>query len=368
MDLVYRSPKDEPMHRANPLILTALLAGFTAACRDDSPDPTGPAPGSGQAAVAAAAPIYSVKNLGTLGGLRSAANAINNVGQTVGWADTRAGKTHAFIYQSGAMKDLGALAGGVSVAYDINDAGVVVGYSTLLSGAERAVRWQNGTKKNLGTLGGRNSQATAINESGVIVGWSETRSGDTHAFIYQNGVMKDIGTLGGKESRAWGINKAGKVVGGSRTASGKLHAFAWINGRFQDLGDNGTEFGVATAINSGRIVGEFGPPPDAEGGDLELVRPFIYAGGVYKVFNTRHPTSHAHDVNPDGIVVGGDEEVQADDNPSDAWVRQSGGTLQVLPELADGLASAQGINSFGTIVGYSEAADGWHKAVIWRPQ
>jgi probable HAF family extracellular repeat protein len=256
----------------------------------------------------------------------------------------------------------------VSAAYDINDAGVVVGYSTLLSGAERAVRWQNGTKKNLGTLGGKNSQATGINDAGVIVGWSDTRSGDTHAFVYQNGVMKDIGTLGGKESHAWGINKAGKVVGSSRTASGKLHAFAWINGKFQDLGDNGTQYGAAIAINSGRIVGEFGPPPDAEGGDLEVEQPFIYSGGVFKVFNTRHVTSRAHDVNADGIVVGGDEDIRADENPSDAWVRQSDGTLQVLPELTEGLASAQGINSFGTIVGYSQAADGWLKAVIWRPQ
>ncbi len=31
-------------------------------------------------------------------------------------------------------------------------------------------------------------------------------------------------------------------------------------------------------------------------------------------------------------------------------------------------AAAQGINRFGAIVGYSEASDGWPKAVLWRPQ
>jgi probable HAF family extracellular repeat protein len=349
------------------MILTTLLAGLVAACNDDAPEATGPSTAPGNQAVTTAATTYTIKNLGTLGGNNSQAMAINNVGQTVGGSQTKSGQSHAFIYQAGVMKDLGALAGGFSVANDINDAGVVVGYSTLLSGAERAVRWQNGTKKNLGTLGGRNSQATGINEDGIIVGWSETKSGDRHAFVYQNGVMKDIGTLGGKISAANGINKAGKVVGGSTTASGERHAFAWANGKFQDLGDDGTEFGFAMAINTGRIVGIFGPPPDAEGADLEISQPFIFSLGVFKTWNTRRHTSTPYDVNPDGIVVGGDEDDRFDD-PADAWVRQADGTVQTLPELADGLDGARGINKFGTIVGFSEAPDGWLKAVIWRPQ
>jgi probable HAF family extracellular repeat protein len=349
------------------LVLTVLLEGLAAACNDDAPDPAGPSPMPGNQAVTPAATAYAIKNLGTLGGNNSEANAINSVGQTVGWSQTKSGQSHAFIYQAGVMKDLGALAGGVSQANDINDAGVIVGYSTVLSGAERAVRWQNGMKQNLGTLGGRNSQATGINEDGVIVGWSQTKSGDTHAFVYQNGVMKDIGTLGGKESRALGINKAGRVVGGSTTASGKRHAFAWANGKFQDLGDGGTEFGAAIAINTGRIVGIFGPPPDAEGSDLDAVQPFIFSGGVFTRFNTRRHDSQPHDVNPDGIVVGGDQDERFDDG-ADAWVRPTDGMVQTLPELADGLDAAHGINKFGTIVGFSEAPDGWLKAVIWRPQ
>ena len=356
------------MRQRKSMILTALLAGLAAGCNDDTPDATGPSPAAGSQAVTAAATTYSIKSLGTLGGNNSQANAINSVGQTVGSSQTKSGQSHAFIYQAGVMKDLGALAGGFSQANDINDAGVVVGYSTLLSGAERAVRWQNGTKQNLGTLGGRNSQATGINEDGVIVGWSNTKSGDTHAFVYQNGVMKDIGTLGGKDSRAFGINKAGKVVGGSTTASGKRHAFAWVNGKFQDLGDGGTASGAAIAINTGRIVGVFGAPPDAEGADLEIVQPFLFSAGVFTVWHTRRHSSRAFDINPDGIVVGGDDDDRMLDG-ADAWVRQTDGTVQTLPELTeDGLDAAHGINKFGTIVGFSEGTDGWLKAVIWRPQ
>jgi probable HAF family extracellular repeat protein len=352
------------MRRYDSVVLGVLLAALAAACTDDSP--TAPSRESGPLATTTST-AYTIKNLGTLGGGTSAAYDINNVGQTVGYAQTSAGKFHAFIYQSGAMKDLGALSGGLSEAAAVNDGGVVVGYSTLLSGAERAVRWQNGTKKNLGTLGGQNSRATDINEDGVIVGWSDTKSGDTHAFVYQNGVMKDIGTLGGHTSHAWGINKAGKVVGSSTTASGKLHAFAWVSGKFQDLGDGGSKFGEALAVNSGRIAGDFGPPPDAEGGDLEFVGPWIWSAGVFKRFGTGQVTSHARDVNSTGIVVGGDEDDRSDVAKPNAWARQTDGTVQVLPKLVAGSASAEGINSFGTIVGYSEGSDGSLKAVLWRP-
>jgi probable HAF family extracellular repeat protein len=352
------------MRRRNSMVPTVIVAVLAAACNDD-PAGTGPSAPSHHAAATAA--TYTIKNLGTLGGNQSRASAINNVGQIAGWSRTTSGQAHAFLYHAGKMQDLGALAGGLSEASDLNDAGVVVGYSTLLSGAERAVRWQAGMRRNLGTLGGRNSRATGINEDGVIVGWSETTSGDRHAFVWKNGVMTDIGTLGGKLSIATGINKAGRVVGWGTTASGGRHAFAW-NGKFQDLGDNGTLFGAASAINSGRIVGSFGPPPDAEGGELELITPFVFSGGVATVFFTRQISSLANDVNPDGIIVGYDENVRSDDADADAWVRQSDGTLQYLPELADGNAAAWGINKFGTIVGSSAASDGWPKAVIWRRQ
>jgi probable HAF family extracellular repeat protein len=353
------------MRRHNALVLMALVAG-AGACNDESPEATGPSPAT--AIQAATTVTYTIKKLGTLGGLQSSAAAINSGSQIVGSSQNLAGQFRAFIWQSGTMKDLGALAGGTSQANDINDAGAVVGYSTILSGAERAVRWQNGALKNLGTLGGRNSRATGINRDGVIVGWSDTKAGTAHGFVYKNGVMTDIGTLGGTISHAWGINDVGKVVGSSTTASGKLHAFAWANGTFQDLGDHGTRFGEAVAISNGRIVGQFGPPPDAQGGELAMVQPFVIAGGVTTVFSTQELTSFARDVNPDGIIVGNDKDERSELFPAHAWVRQTDGTEQNLPELKNDLGAALGINRFGAIVGYSEASDGWPKAVLWRPQ
>ena len=355
------------MLRRNLMVPAIMVAAAVAACGEDGPAPTGPSP-EPRSEVAALAAGYTIRPLGTLGGNQSRASAINNVGETVGWSYTSSGKPHAFLFRAGVMRDLGALAGGHSEALAINDASVVVGFSTILNGDMRAVRWKDGVKKNLGTLGGRNSMARGINKDGTIVGWAETGSGARHAFVWKNGVMRDIGTLGGATSQANGINNVGKVVGSSETASGETHAFAWANSSFQDLGDDGRAFGVAMAISNGRIAGFFGPARDAEGGERESITPWILASGVLTIFPTRQETSQATGINPDGIVVGYDENVRYELATANAWVRRSDGTVGYLPELSDGHAAALGINRYGTIAGFSSTADGWPKAVIWRPQ
>ena len=122
------------------------------------------------------------------------------------------------------------------------------------------------------------------------------------------------------------------------------------------------------AVNTGRVVGSFGPAKDAEGGEREIITPFVFFEGVFTMIPTRQETSEATGVNPDGIIVGRDSNVRFEDATDDAWVRKSNGTLEYLPELSDGHSSAQGINRSGTIAGFSQASDGRIKAVIWRPR
>jgi len=87
-----------------------------------------------------------LRDLGTLGGTSSQADAINERDQVVGWAATGAKNEdgsqvwHPFVWQNGKMVDLGTLAGqGRAVA--INDRAQIVGWSETKSGAPHAVLW-----------------------------------------------------------------------------------------------------------------------------------------------------------------------------------------------------------------------------------
>jgi probable HAF family extracellular repeat protein len=128
------------------------------------------------------------------------------------------------------MTGLGTLGGLTSSAQSINDAGVVVGYSGAPNGRYHAFRYENGVMSDLNTLGGGNSLADDINSSGVIVGNADTSTFQTHAFVYKDGVMTDLapfltplGITGFSE--ALGINDRGDIVGEGQDAAGNQIAF-----------------------------------------------------------------------------------------------------------------------------------------------
>src|SRR5438093_6571617 len=79
----------------------------------------------------AGAQIYTVTNLGTLGGTYSVATGINDFGRVVGVSSTTGDvDRHAFLRtKTGGMQDLGTLGGGNSFGFGINNFGQVVGLS-----------------------------------------------------------------------------------------------------------------------------------------------------------------------------------------------------------------------------------------------
>lgn len=92
-----------------------------------------------------AAPTYWVTDLGTLGGIYSSANGINNSGQVVGESYLAGNRTaHGFLYDNGTITDLNDLIDPltgwtISNAVAINNSGQIAAYSCSTTGDCRAL-------------------------------------------------------------------------------------------------------------------------------------------------------------------------------------------------------------------------------------
>lgn len=176
--------------------------------------------------------------LGTLGGGRSEAAAINSSGQITGAASLADEQYHAFRYTSGTMSDLGTLGGTYSQGFGINDAGQVTGVSSLQGDAVNHA-FLTGAKglTDLGTLGGAESRGNDVNAAGLVTGTASLADGSSHAFLYGGGTMKDLGTLASSfDSIGYGINDHGDVTGAAIDSFGVLSgAFLYSKGSLLDL-------------------------------------------------------------------------------------------------------------------------------------
>jgi probable HAF family extracellular repeat protein len=341
-------------------------------------------------------PQYSLLDLGP-----GDAFGINNKGQVVGRTVTD--HVFAFLYSGGTMTDLGSFGGSNTVPNAINDMGQVVGFSTTrveapnpcdpnnpdyygydycdpaqnpdapdpnapyyVDGRQYAFLYSGGAMINLGTLPGHDpewddSSANGINNSGQVVGYStgvfDPFSGPPYrAFLYSSGSMTDIDTLSSdssSQSAALGINNAGQVVG-----SVNNHAFLYSGGTMMDLGVQSPS--IARAINdSGQIVG---------GG--WGVHAFLYSGGGSIIDlndgDLAGSTSQAIAINNAGQVVGWYRR------PGSRPFLYTGGTAYDLLSLCTDCGTMQeveatGINDSGQIVAYGTRPGLNNHAFLFRP-
>src|SRR6185436_19963386 len=102
-----------------------------------------------------AAVLYSITDLGTLGGTSSSASGINVSGWVTGFSNL-VGDTisQAFLYVGSKMKDLGARGSGESAGSAINNSGQVTGRSNSGDGKTEAFLYDGTKIAGLGTLGG----------------------------------------------------------------------------------------------------------------------------------------------------------------------------------------------------------------------
>jgi len=184
---------------------------------------------------------YSYRNgatsdLGTLYGIRSQANAINNLGHVAGGTDIGGPPNWPltpFLYRDGGMIDLGPFNGPWSEAMAINDLDQVVGYAGYESrGGELYPRgaflWDGGSVLDLGALTGSDySYANGINNLSQVVGWYGDYQA-SRAFLYEGGSLLDLNSLIDPASSwvvndATAINDLGQIVG-TACRAGACHA------------------------------------------------------------------------------------------------------------------------------------------------
>ena len=133
-------------------------------------------------------------NHGGWGTMRGGFYGVNRQGVAVGEAYAPAsGRTasgdpiaHAVRWENGKPRDLGTLGGTTSSANAVNDRGRVVGVSSLKHDAgQHAFLWENGRMRDLGTLpGDTTSAATGIDSRDRVVGWSRDDRGNSHAVLW----------------------------------------------------------------------------------------------------------------------------------------------------------------------------------------
>jgi probable HAF family extracellular repeat protein len=315
------------------------------------------------ATTAAATTLYTITDLGTLGGNESHGFGLNDIPQAVGWIRDPP-DVHAFLWEGGAMDDLGTLGGTHSTARSVNNLGQVIGGADMSDEHEHAFLWLPepdyglpAGMNDLGTLDGTSSLARDVNNAGQVTGEASTSYLEKHAFLWADGTMTDLGTLGGTYCIGFGINELGQVAGVSNLDyAGPFHAFLWLPepayglpAGMNDLGLFGDAQTVAFRINDhGQIVGTFVP------GD-GVRRALLWENGVMHDLGTLGgDRSSAGGINNEGQIVGY-SEVVVGDSTRHAFLN-SGGMMRDLNDLIDPasgwvLSSASDINEAGWIVG-----------------
>lgn len=183
-----------------------------------------------------------VITLGTLGGNRSTAYGINNLGQIAGGADLPEGHphgAHAFLWENGVMRDIGS-PGRISVANAINERTQVVGWFLPEdSNSTASFLWESDEFTVLPRLSGNHPViAEAINGDGVVTGHG-TIALTVHAVTWFNGKITDIhDDSAALSSYGLAINNLG-VVGGNMYSRARNRTVGFIteSGRMIDLND-----------------------------------------------------------------------------------------------------------------------------------
>jgi probable HAF family extracellular repeat protein len=319
-------------------------------------------------------------DLGALTSNGSAAVAVNDAGDAVGYSFTADFLPRAVLFKNGQVIALGPLCAACTAwesrAKDINNAGVVVGEITNENDLLRGFTWQNGVMTELPPLpGDARSSAAAINDAGVVAGWSlgETPEGfiNQRAVRWVNGVPEALALpaneFGRNASLAVGINSAGAIVGQMQVAGSDTRGFVWSNGGFTELDAPDGACGAWLLLSDINDEGEVVGLRQAEDCSLRATKWVdstpIDLGSLYDPGG-----SSAYAVNAAGFVAGASPRVTPEVSCFIEPVLFHDGVITLLGGLSEPSGCAQG-EALGIsdryVVGYSYNADGEQRATLW---
>ena len=331
-----------PQPRALVMALLLWGCGSGAMSPNEAPStpsqPTNPTPTPQGGPTSAA----TIADLGTLGGSRGFAEAMDDSGNVVGESIRSDGLLAPTIWTAGGAKELpslpglvpGAAAATIARAFAVSG-GIAAGSALASDGEFHAALWtlSNGTwaSRDLGALGGNQGMCFAVTQSAagvpMIVGAAADAAGHSQAFVAAgSAAIQALPVPSGTTlSYAYAVNRGGTIVG-DITLGGSNSAVVWApNG-------NGT---WQTAVLLPKLSG--------------------------------YANSTARGVNDDGQIVGGATGASGRGHAV-RWVASSSNSYQLIDDIGTidgGDASASGINNRGQVVGTVTLANNASRAFVW---
>lgn len=255
------------------------------------------------------APVtYTYKALNSPGATGTAAYAINNTGEIVGFisggqcevisTQTTCGFTYArgqFTYVACELED-------ATDFFDVNNNGEVVGVYAF-GGGQNGLIWEGNEScfPLEGPSGGSLAEAFGVNDGGNVVGIYTDSVGNFQGFYYVGTTQAytTIACPGWTNTRAYGINNAGIIVGDvGNSPSGPFSGMAYISGKCTIFNYPGASSTTPRGINNkNQVSGIFTGSSGTFG--------FVRTGSTYTEID--YPTSAstlAHQINDKGQIAG----------------------------------------------------------------